>query len=454
MDDWFVSAPGDPAADAGRRAPRSNGRRRNTRSAWTTGCATWATGTSRACRYFGLPLPFYPCECGHFNVIGSRAELEEQAVRGLDQLQELHRPWIDEVPIGCGGSRSRGRAHSRGRRRLARRRHRPLLDARLAEPGVGSGRERDGLCARADAAPTFRTMRTGSSGSPPTGSRRCASRSASGSTPSASWRSRSTGGSRTGASSPTRRSPKRHGREMHKSWGNAIEVTEALERMGADVMRWLYCDTDAEPAAALRLRDGGGGQEGAPDLLELGLVFHHVREHRRLEAGVQRAVRRSRSTAGWPRAPRSSCATRQARTSGIGRRTSTAAFAPSQTICPTGTSVARAGASGGRSRGVAALWNALTTALQVIAPVMPFLAEHLWRDLVSKDESVFLAGWPEAGDATRSSWQRSRRSERRDTRPPGARRVPAEARQPLRRLVVQGAARAASHEDEIVTSYA
>ena len=32
-------------------------------------------------RYFGLPLPFYPCGCGTLNVIGSRAELEERAVR-------------------------------------------------------------------------------------------------------------------------------------------------------------------------------------------------------------------------------------------------------------------------------------------------------------------------------------------------------------------------------------
>ena len=52
-------------------------------------------------RYFGLPLPFYPCECGRLNVVGSRAELEERATSGLDQLQELHRPWIDEVPISC-----------------------------------------------------------------------------------------------------------------------------------------------------------------------------------------------------------------------------------------------------------------------------------------------------------------------------------------------------------------
>ena len=55
-------------------------------------------------RYFGLPLPFYPCDdCGTLTVIGSREELEERALSGLDQLQELHRPWIDEVPIACSG---------------------------------------------------------------------------------------------------------------------------------------------------------------------------------------------------------------------------------------------------------------------------------------------------------------------------------------------------------------
>ena len=52
-------------------------------------------------RYYGLPLPFYPCSCGHLTVIGSRAELEERALGGLEQLEELRRPWIDEVPIRC-----------------------------------------------------------------------------------------------------------------------------------------------------------------------------------------------------------------------------------------------------------------------------------------------------------------------------------------------------------------
>ncbi|HEX6026811.1 MAG TPA: class I tRNA ligase family protein, partial [Solirubrobacter sp.] len=52
-------------------------------------------------RFYGLPLPIYPCTCGHVNVIGSRAELEERAVGALPDLPELHRPWIDEVPVRC-----------------------------------------------------------------------------------------------------------------------------------------------------------------------------------------------------------------------------------------------------------------------------------------------------------------------------------------------------------------
>ena len=36
------------------------------------------------------------------------------------------------------------------------------------------------------------------------------------------------------------------GRPMHKSWGNAIEFDEAAERMGVDVMRWLFAKARPE----------------------------------------------------------------------------------------------------------------------------------------------------------------------------------------------------------------
>ena len=84
-------------------------------------------------RYYGLPLPFYPCSCGHLNVIGSKAELFERATAPVEDLEELRRPWIDEIRDPLRGVRRRGRADRRGRRRLARRRDRPVLDARLAE---------------------------------------------------------------------------------------------------------------------------------------------------------------------------------------------------------------------------------------------------------------------------------------------------------------------------------
>lgn len=55
-------------------------------------------------RFYGLPLPFYPCEhCGELTVCGSREELRELAVdpAKVDALPHLHRPWIDEVEVRC-----------------------------------------------------------------------------------------------------------------------------------------------------------------------------------------------------------------------------------------------------------------------------------------------------------------------------------------------------------------
>ena len=52
-------------------------------------------------RYYGLPLPFYPCSCGQLTVIGSKAELFERATAPVEDLEELRRPWIDEVRIRC-----------------------------------------------------------------------------------------------------------------------------------------------------------------------------------------------------------------------------------------------------------------------------------------------------------------------------------------------------------------
>lgn len=54
-------------------------------------------------RFYGLALPFYQCKCGHLTVIGSKKELKKLAVnpKKVDQLKSLHRPWIDKILINC-----------------------------------------------------------------------------------------------------------------------------------------------------------------------------------------------------------------------------------------------------------------------------------------------------------------------------------------------------------------
>ncbi len=59
---------------------------------------------SKKNRYWGLALPIYEChKCGLFEVIGSRDELHDRAVTGWDSFagHTPHRPWVDEVKIAC-----------------------------------------------------------------------------------------------------------------------------------------------------------------------------------------------------------------------------------------------------------------------------------------------------------------------------------------------------------------
>ena len=84
-------------------------------------------------RYYGLPLPFYPCQCGHLNVIGSQRRARGACRRGPRPARGAA-PSVDRPRAGAlRAVRRAGAADRRGRRRLARRRHRPVLDARLAE---------------------------------------------------------------------------------------------------------------------------------------------------------------------------------------------------------------------------------------------------------------------------------------------------------------------------------
>ena len=65
---------------------------------WLENVQDW--GISRN-RYWGTPLNVWECECGHMHSIGSRQELFEMSGNEAAKTVELHRPYIDEITITC-----------------------------------------------------------------------------------------------------------------------------------------------------------------------------------------------------------------------------------------------------------------------------------------------------------------------------------------------------------------
>ena len=172
-------------------------------------------------RYWGLALPIWVCEdCDHFHVIGDEEELEERALEGFDALKghTPHRPFIDEVVLACdkcGGKMTR--IPDVGN---------PWLDAGIVPFSTLSFRTDPEFWEKwypahwiSESFPgQFRNwfysllaMGTVLDNSPPF-------------LENFSYASLQA----------------EDGREMHKSWGNSIEFNEAADKMGVDVMRWLY----------------------------------------------------------------------------------------------------------------------------------------------------------------------------------------------------------------------
>jgi isoleucyl-tRNA synthetase len=405
-------------------------------------------------RYYGLPLPFYPCACGHMNVIGSKAELEERAISGLEQLEELRRPWIDRVPIRCEQC---GEAVERVKEVGD-----VWLDAGIV-PFSTLGWENpewidEGFATGAARGLTHAPL------------------------PDhaywekwfpADWVSEMREQIRLWFYSQlfmsvvlTGRAPFKQvlgyekmldetGREMHGSWGNAITAEDAFNRMGADVMRWQYA---AQPPDRNLLFGFGPAEEIKRELLTLWNSVSFFVSYANIE----------------------------------GFRPSWSALEPSGDMQPldrwlverTHAFVADATASydrylvnevivayeayvddlsnwyirrsrrrfwEGDDAALQTLWYALVQTLRVLAPVMPFLTDHLWRNLVPDGpESVHLAGWPEVAEPDRALLEEIADVRRVVALAHQARNgAGLKLRQPLRRLVVEGATGAQSHVREI-----
>ena len=65
---------------------------------WLENAKDWNVSRSR---YWGSPIPYWRCECGHAEMIGSVEELKERAIEEIGDDFDLHKPYIDEVHIKC-----------------------------------------------------------------------------------------------------------------------------------------------------------------------------------------------------------------------------------------------------------------------------------------------------------------------------------------------------------------
>jgi isoleucyl-tRNA synthetase len=454
-DDWFigVEALRQPLRDENAGIewiPEYMGKRMDD---WLSNMGDW--NISRR-RYYGLPLPFYPCACGHLNVIGSKSELESRALRGLDQLEELRRPWIDEVPISC-------EACGEEVRRI---------------PEVGDVWLDAGIV-------PFSTLGWQNPEYVPEG---YATGAAEGLTAAdlpdhayweewfpADWVSEMREQIRLWFYSQlfmsvvlTGKAPFRKvlgyekmldetGREMHSSWGNTIDAPEAFSRMGADVMRWQFC---AQPPDRNLLFGFGPGQEIKRRLLTLWNSARFLVDYGRIgqfsptwgaAAPVAQPLDR------WL-AARTARLVQEATEGYEAYLTVNVMRAFDEFVDDVSNWYIRRSRRrfwDGDAAALQALWTALVTGLRVIAPVMPFLTEHLWQALVrdaagSPPDSVHLAGWPEAGTADRALLDEVAELRRVVGLGHQARATSQlKLRQPLRRLVVEGAPLAEGHAEEL-----
>ena len=453
-DDWFISVrdlrqPMRAANTEIEWTPEYMGKRMDD---WLVNMGDWNISRSR---YYGLPLPFYPCACGNLNVIGSKAELEERAVEGLDQLEELRRPWIDRVPVRC---------------------------EQCGEP-VERVKEVGDVWLDAGMVP-FSTLGWQNPEWIPEG---YATGAARGLTKAdlpdhaywekwfpADWVTEMREQIRLWFYSQlfmsvvlTGRAPFRKvlgyekmldetGREMHGSWGNTITAEDAFARMGADVMRWQYC---AQPPDRNLLFGFGPAHEIKRKLLTFWNSVKFLVDYGNIEGFAPQWSQLQPTVELRPLDRWLVERTKQLVVEATDAYEATLTMDVVRAFDAFVDDVSNWYIRRSRRRfysfdeaAFTTLWFALVQSLRVLSPVMPFLTEHVWRNLVQDGPaSVHLAPWPEVDEPDRELLAEI--AEVRQVVELGRQARSASGlkfRQPLRRLVVAGASgRVAGHVDEI-----
>jgi isoleucyl-tRNA synthetase len=178
-------------------------------------------------RYWGLALPIWECKkCGNFEVIGSKKELKEKAVDGWNEFNgnSPHRPWVDQVKINCSEcGETISRISDVGN---------PWLDAGIVSFSTLKYFEDKNYWRQWFPADFITESFPGQF------------KNWFYSLIAMSTALENTAPFKVLLGHGQVRDEK--GEEMHKSKGNAIEFNDAAEKIGVDVMRWLYLRTNPE----------------------------------------------------------------------------------------------------------------------------------------------------------------------------------------------------------------
>ena len=347
-------------------------------------------------RYYGLALPIYECNaCNNVDVVGSRDELKERAVGGWDEFDghSPHRPWIDAIKINCSkcGSLTE-RIKDVGN---------AWLDAGIVSfstIGYNDDRDywRDWFPADwiSESFPgQFRNWFY---------SLICMAAALEGVAP-------------TKAVFSYGLMRDENGEEMHKSKGNSIPFEDAADKMGADVMRWVFARHI--PQNNLNFGYSVGDAARRRFVLPLWNIYYFFTTYARLDGWTAGDARTSSNNGrlgeldrwaiselnalvwsvtddleNW-RIERASEAveTYVERLSNWYVRRSRRRFWKSED-------------DHDKQDAYNTLYTCLTTLSRLLAPIMPFISEEIYTNLVGRHvtgapDSVHLADWPTADES-------------------------------------------------------
>jgi len=383
VDEWFISCDQlrEPMIRESRKVnwiPEYAGKRMED---WLNNMGDWCISRKR---FWGLPLPFYHCACGEITVIGSRKELEERAVSGVDDLPELHRPWVDKVVIHC--LKCGGAVHRVSEVGDC------WLDAGIVPFSTLGFLDQDNtywqkwfpaefVCEMREQirlwfyAMMFMSVTL-------------------------------TGEFPYRAALVYEKVHDEKDRPMHKSWGNAIWFDEAIEKMGADVMRWIYAGANVQNNLSFGY---GIGHEVVRKLLTLWNTYSFFVMYANLDEWIPQEIQpegAGNELDRWILSRLHSL---------VGDVTSALERfdAGSMTQLVEGfiddlsnwyvrlsrRRFWRSESDDDKQSAYATLYNLLVALTRLIAPVLPFTAEEIYQNLVRSvdsdaPESVHLCEWP------------------------------------------------------------